>query len=201
MEGTRAARSMRALLFTLGFAAMPALVWAQSTVTVPSGTILELELTQGVNSDHAKRGDRVEARLRHDVMVGNWRALESGARATGSITEVESGGDQIGGRPVVELTFDTITAPNGATVPINARYKQKGDSETGEDAAKIAGGAAAGAVLGNQVDEDQGAVVGGVVGAAAGAAAAKNTGDDVKLKGGKVIQARVEADFRVPRPR
>jgi hypothetical protein len=160
---------------------------------------MEIELAQGVNTEKAHVGDRVDGRLASDVMVDGWAAVQSGARVRGSVTEVVSGEDKIGGRPVLELTFNTLTTRDGHTVGIDARTQRKGDGETGEDAAKVAGGAVAGALIGNEVNDDKGAVVGGVLGAAAGAAAAKNTGDDVKIAAGKVVRAKTKMAFRVER--
>jgi uncharacterized membrane protein len=57
------------------------------------------------------------------------------------------------------------------TVPRELR----GRGVTGEDAAKVGGGAAAGAVIGGVVGKTKGAVIGGVAGAAAGAVIATQT--------------------------
>jgi hypothetical protein len=171
----------------------------QLPITVPAGTPMEIELTSSISTEKAKVGDPVEARLRSDLVIDNWRAVESGARVTGSVADVRSGGKEIGGAPRLGLAFTSITAPNGAIVPINVRYLNEGGSESGGDAAKIAGGAAAGAVVGHQVDEDKGAVIGGILGAAAGAAVAKNTGGDITLEKGTVLNLTSESAFNVGR--
>jgi hypothetical protein len=171
----------------------------QLPITVPAGTPMEIELTDSVSTGEAKVGDPVEARLSSDLVIDNWRAVESGARVTGSVADVRSGGNEIGGAPRIALAFTSITAPNGATVPINVRYQSEGASDTGGDAAKVVGGAAAGAVVGHQVDDDKGAVIGGILGAAAGAAAAKNTGADITLEKGTVLNVTAESAFNVDR--
>jgi hypothetical protein len=175
-------------------------LWAASSqlpITVPAGTPMEIELTDSISTEKAKVGDPVEARLHSDLIIDNWRAVESGARVTGSVAAVRSGGNEIGGAPRLALAFTSITPPNGTSVPINVRYQNEGGSETGGDAAKIAGGAAAGAVVGHQVDDDKGAVIGGILGAAAGAAAAKNTGGDITLEKGTVLNVTAESAFNV----
>ena len=171
----------------------------QLPITVPAGTPMEIELTDSISSGKAKVGDAVEARLRSDLVIDNWRAVESGARVTGSVADVRSGGQEIGGAPRLGLEFTSIAAPNGTIVPINARYLSEGGSETGGDAAKIAGGAAVGAVVGHQVDDDKGAVIGGILGAAAGAAAAKNTGGDITIEKGAVLNVTTQSAFNVDR--
>ena len=166
-------------------------------IVVPSGTPMRIELTKSVNTKLARLGDRVEARLASDLVVADRRAASSGSTVSGSVTELVSGSDKIGGIPTVGITFDSLVAANGATVPIMARYRQQGVSETGRDAAKIAGGAVAGAVIGHQVDDDKGTVLGGILGGAAGAAAAKKTGGDLKLRAGTVLDVSTETSFSI----
>jgi Glycine zipper 2TM domain len=170
-----------------------------TSIHVPVGTPLQIELTKGVNSTKAKVGEPVFARLHEDLVLDGWRAIQAGAPVQGSVVEVASGGKKIGGAPRIALAFTSITARDGSTVPINARYERKGESDTTQDAAKVAGGAAAGAVVGHQVDDDKGSVVGGVLGAAAGAAAAKNTGNELKLESGTVLKVTTETVARADR--
>jgi len=73
-------------------------------------------------------------------------------------------------------------------VPITGDILQQGQRESGRDAAKIAGGAIIGAVIGHQVDGGgAGKVVGGILGGAAGAGIAKRTGGDLEVPAGTVI--------------
>lgn len=166
-------------------------------INVPAGTALSVELTSGVGTKTAVVGRRVEGRLTSDVVVDGRVAAKAGTVVVGSVTEVVSGSDKIGGIPSLALAFDTLTLGNGVNVPISARYSQQGASDTGKDAAKIVGGTAAGAVIGHQVDDDKGTVIGGVLGGAAGAIAAKKTGGEVRLPTGTVISVTLDAPFEV----
>lgn len=167
-------------------------------IVVPLGTPLRIELAANVNTKVTRVGDRVDGRLAEDLVVEDRRAAIEGAAVSGKVTELVSGSNRIGGAPTLELTFDSLQAANGATVPIVARYVERGDSETAEDAAKVVGGAAAGAVIGHEVGEDdKGTVVGGILGGAAGAAAAQKTGGEVKLRAGTVITAPTETSFSI----
>jgi hypothetical protein len=172
---------------------------SRSPINVPAGTALEVELTKGVNTKKVKVGDPVYARLHSDLVVDGWHAVDAGAAVRGSVVEVASGGKKIGGAPRIALAFNSITTNEGSSVPINARYERQGESDTTEDAAKVAGGAAAGAVVGHQVDDDKGSVVGGVLGAAAGAAAAKNTGGELKLESGTVLELTTQSPADIKR--
>ncbi|HSN72778.1 MAG TPA: glycine zipper 2TM domain-containing protein, partial [Steroidobacteraceae bacterium] len=65
------------------------------------------------------------------------------------------------------------------------------------DTAKIVGGAAAGAIIGHQIDDDNGKVIGGLLGGAAGAVAAKKTGGEIAIPAGTVILVGLDAPFEV----
>lgn len=172
----------------------------QNRFTVPAGTPLQIELTAGVNTKKAHVGDTVTGRLHSPIMVGDTDAVETGSQVTGTVTQVISGGNQIGGVPTLGLTFDTLVAEDGTHVPINAQFVQQGTSDTVKDTAKIVGGAAAGAVVGHQVNNsNKGTIIGGILGGAAGAAAAKNTGGEVKLPSGTVLSVTTESSFQVER--
>jgi biotin carboxyl carrier protein len=168
-----------------------------SPIVVPAGTSLAVELAGNVNTRKIRVGDPVEGRLASDLLVGGRVAAKSGATVRGAVTEVVSGSDKIGGTPTLSLRFDTLVASDGATKTINAPYTEQGKSETAKDTAKIVGGAAAGAIIGHQVDDDKGTVIGGLLGAGAGAAAAKKTGGDIKLTAGQVLTVSTQNSFEV----
>ncbi len=166
-------------------------------IVVPTGTQLSVQLNSALSTKTTKVGDRVNATLASDVVVDGRKAASQGAAISGSVYKVISGGDRVGTTPKITLTFDSLVAANGATLPIAARFQQLGKSEKGQDTAKIVGGAAAGAIIGNQVSHNGGAVVGGVLGAGAGTAIAKNTGSEVEIPAGTVVAAATTADFEV----
>jgi len=119
----------------------------------------------------------------------------AGAPIRGTITEVTSGSAKIGAVPALKIDFTELVMADGSTMPINARINQKGQSEKGRDTAKIAGGTAAGAIIGHQINDGSGKVIGGIVGGAAGAIAAKKTGTEVEIPAGSVLQANVRREF------
>ena len=165
-------------------------------ILVPAGTQLAIEMITPVSTKTNKVGDRVDARLASDLMIGDRRAAKAGASVHGTITQIISGSKKVGGTATLGMTFDSLVA-NGTGVSINAPFTQLGKSETGKDTAKIVGGAAAGAIIGHQVSSKNGSVVGGLLGAAAGTAAAKNTGNEVTLAGGQVVTVATQSSFEV----
>jgi hypothetical protein len=175
----------------------PAPAPAPTPIVVPAGTQLAVALAQNVNTKKVLLGAPVQGTLASDVVVGGRRAAKAGAAVHGTVTQVVSGSDKIGGVPTIGLHFDTLVAADGSTRTINASYLQQSTSETGRDTAKIVGGAAAGAIIGHQVDDDKGTVIGGLLGAGAGAAAAQKTGGDIKLAAGQVLEVATTTGFEV----
>ncbi|MEX2149627.1 MAG: glycine zipper 2TM domain-containing protein [Steroidobacteraceae bacterium] len=156
--------------------------------TVPSGTSIEVQLPAAISTKTAKVGNRVSANLTNDLVVDGKVIARAGSLLQGSVTEVISGSKQIGGTPTLGLTFDNLTLADGSDTQVNGTVTQVAvKSDKGRDAAKIAGGAVAGAVIGHQVDGDKGKIIGGLLGAAAGTVAARKTGTEVELPAGTVI--------------
>jgi hypothetical protein len=175
----------------------PAKAAPPAPIVVPAGTPLAITLAANVNTKKAVVGDPVQGHLSSDVVVNGKRAVAAGATVNGSVTQVVSGSNKIGGTPTLGLAFSQIVLANGKSIPITGSFVQQGESETGKDTAKIVGGAAAGAIIGHQVSSKNGAIVGGVLGGAAGTAAAQKTGGEVKLTAGSVITVTTGAAFQV----
>ena len=166
-------------------------------ILVPAGTELSIGLSSPLSTKSASIGDPVDARLASDVVVNGKRAILAGAPVRGRVTDVVSGSKRIGGTPTLALAFDGIELEDGATVSISGQVVQQGKSDTARDTAKIVGGAAAGAVIGHQVDDDKGKVIGGLLGGAAGAIAARKTGTEIDVPAGTVMAFVVDQPFRV----
>ncbi len=156
--------------------------------TVASGTSISVQLPSTITTKNAKVGDRIAANLSNDLVVDGKVIAKAGALLQGSITQVVSGSDKIGGTPTLGLAFDSLVIADGSDTPVSGKITQvAAKSDTGRDTAKIVGGAAVGAILGHQVSSKNGTLIGGLLGAAAGTAAAKKTGTEVELPAGTVI--------------
>lgn len=167
------------------------------TYVVPAGTQMSVEIVAPLTTKTAKVGDRIDARLANDVIVDGKTLVMAGAAMRGTVTEVVSGSQKIGGIPTLGLTFDRLTLTGADTVAISGRIVQQGKSDTGRDTAKIAGGALVGAVVGHQIDDAKGKVIGGIIGGAAGAIAAKKTGTEVEIPSGTVVGFLLDDSFEV----
>jgi len=164
-------------------------------VTVAAGTQVSVKLNSGYSTKTTALGTTVNAELASDLMVDGRRVARAGAPISGSVTEVTSGSNKIGAVPALKIDFTQLVVADGSTMPVAIRINQKGQSEKGRDTAKIAGGTAAGAIIGHQISSDKGAVIGGIVGGAAGAIGAQKTGTEVEIPAGSVLSANVRTAF------
>ncbi|HEX6863256.1 MAG TPA: hypothetical protein VF414_10600, partial [Thermoanaerobaculia bacterium] len=120
---------------------------APLVVSVPAGTVMEVELLEGLSSQTSEVGDIFRARVASDVSSDGAVGIPAGAEVVGVVTEVVPLG-KVGGRAKLGLKFTDLVLPNGRTVPIDASLVQQGSNETRRDAATIGGAAAGGAILG-----------------------------------------------------
>jgi len=164
-------------------------------VTVAAGTPVEIKLNSDYSTKTTAVGTTVNAELASDLVVDGRRVAKAGAPISGSVTEATSGSNKIGAVPALKIDFTQLVVADGTALPVKIRINQKGQSEKGRDTAKIAGGTAAGAIIGHQIDDSKGKVIGGLIGGAAGAIAAQKTGTEVELPAGTVLPANVRTAF------
>jgi hypothetical protein len=138
-------------------------------LVVSADSVIGLQTENRISSETARVEDRVDARVTRDVRVGDKVAIPSGARAIGSVIQVDRGG-KFKERAHLGIRFHTLVLADGTRVPISTEMIiRDGDAPT--SAAKIGGGAVGGAILGAILGGAKGAVIGGATGAGAGAAA------------------------------
>lgn len=164
-------------------------------VTVPAGTAVSVRLNEAYSTKTTQLGQSVNAELASDLVVDGRRVAKAGAPISGTVTEVTSGSQKVGAVPALKIDFTQLVVADGSTATVAVRVMQKGASEKARDTAKIAGGAAAGAIIGHQIDDDKGKIIGGLLGGAAGTVAAKKTGTEVEIAAGSVVPATVRTAF------
>ena len=173
---------------------------AITTVTLPAGTQLDVELTRTLASNTSAPGEAFRVRVDRDVMEDGTVAIPAGSEILGQVTEAVPL-KKIGGQARLGLRFTDLVLPSGKTVPIDASFLQEGRNETGRDAATIGGAAAGGAILGrilNKGGRSKGSILGAIIGAAAGTAIASRTpGEEVVLPQGSVVTLRLDRPIDV----
>ncbi len=153
---------------------MPTPTPAPIDVTVASGTLVTVEFLDKLSSHESTAGQEFTARVVEPVSVPEGIAIPAGSVVTGKVIEAKPA-KKVGGSSRLNLEFASIRLPAGDTAPFHATFSSKGKSSTGRDVGIIAGAAAGGAILGNQVIDDDGGTKGALIGAAAGAIAASQT--------------------------
>jgi hypothetical protein len=146
----------------------PAKVYDELVISPDS--VIGLQIDRTISTSLARVEDRVDARVTRDVRVGEKVAIPSGARAIGSVTEVDRGG-KFKERARLGIRFHTLVLADGTRVPMSTETIYR-DGDAPASAQKVGGGAVAGAILGAILGGAKGAAIGGAAGAGAGAASA-----------------------------
>jgi hypothetical protein len=139
-----------------------------SELVVSSDSVIGLQTENRVSSETARVEDRVEARVTRDVKVGDHVAIPAGARALGSVMQVERGG-KFKERARLGIRFHTLVLADGTRIPISTEtIFREGDVPSSQS--KVGGAAVGGAILGAILGGAKGMAIGAGVGAGAGAA-------------------------------
>jgi len=139
-------------------------------LVVSADSVIGLQTETPITSERAHIEDRVEARVTRDVKVGDKLAIPAGARAIGSVTQVDRGG-KFKERARLGIRFHTLVLADGTRLPISTEtIYRDGTAPGNQSAAKIGGGTVGGAILGAILGGAKGAVIGATTGAGAGAA-------------------------------
>jgi hypothetical protein len=162
--------------------------------TVPSGTELDIRLSQRLSSDTAKVEDRFEGTTLIDLRQNGRVVIPAGSVVRGIVTDVKDAG-RIERKGSLILTLDQIRI-NGRAYPIRGSVTQA--IEAGgykEDAEKIGAGAAVGAIIGGILGGVKGAITGVLIGG--GGVVAATEGEDVDLPEGTVLRMRLDSALTV----
>jgi hypothetical protein len=139
----------------------------QEKLIIPSSTVLEVSLIDGLSTDGNSAGDRFLASLAEPVVVDGRTVLPKGTKVRGHVLEVEDSG-RVKGRASIRLALTDIMQARQTVAISTLTFAATAESSTTRDAEIIAGGAAVGAVIGAVAGGKKGAGVGAVTGGGAG---------------------------------
>jgi hypothetical protein len=140
-------------------------------LVVSADSVIGLQTENRISSETARVEDRVEARVTRDVKVGDRVAIPAGARAIGSVIQVDRGG-KFRERARLGIRFHTLVLADGTRLQISTEtIFRDGDAPGNGSAAKVGGAAVGGAILGAILGGGKGAAIGATAGAGAGTAA------------------------------
>ncbi len=168
------------------------------TVTLPSDSVIGLQLETMVSSATAKVEDEVNARVTRDVFVDGVMIIPAGTRVNGSVTLVDEGG-KVRERARLGVRFHTLVLADGTEMRLGTEtIYRDGESPAGKSTARIGGAAAAGAVIGAILGGGKGAAVGAAVGAGSGTAATMAGGrSPAVLPAGQTVTARLSTPMSI----
>lgn len=160
---------------------------------IPSGTEIDVRLTQPLSSETATVEQRFEATTAVDILQDDRVLVPAGSRVRGVVSSVDSA-SRTDRRGSMTLAFDQITV-NGRNYEMRGTLTEVLQADKDNEVAKIGGGGAIGAIIGGILGGVKGAIIGAVIGA--GGTVAATEGSDVKLEAGTILRLRLEEPLRV----
>jgi hypothetical protein len=145
-------------------------------VTVPSGTTLNVRLTEGIDVDAAAAGQTFKGVVDDPVMISGSVVIPRGASASLQAVKVEQSG-KMKGSDKISLKLNAIRFGGMVYEVTTAYVESKGKGEGKKTTRKVGGGAGLGAIVGGIAGGGSGAAIGAAVGAAGGAVMA-STGEE-----------------------
>jgi hypothetical protein len=178
----------------------PAHTFAEYVVSAES--VIGLQTETRVSSETARVEDRVEARVTRDVRVGGHVAIPAGARAIGSVMQVERGG-KFKEKARLGIRFHTLVLADGTRIPISTEtIYREGEGPGASTSQKMGGAAVGGAILGASLGGGKGMAIGAAAGAGAGGAAvAAGDRNAATLAAGTSMTVRILQPITVTRER
>jgi hypothetical protein len=158
----------------------PAAAPARTKVTVPSGTAVNVRLTQAIDVDATKAGQTFKAIVDDPVLVGGSIVIPRNASAVIQAVSVEQSG-KMKGSDKISLKLNAIGFGGMVYEVTSAYVESKGKGEGRRTARKVGGGAGLGAIVGGIAGGGEGAAIGAAVGAIGGAAVASGGEEHLKL--------------------
>jgi hypothetical protein len=174
----------------------PAAAPAPRPVLVPSGTMLNVRLTEAIDVDSSQTGMTFRALVDDPVMLNGHTVIPRGSAVVLQAAKVEQSGT-IKGADKIVLKANSVSI-GGATYDIATSYVEtKGGGEGRKSTRKIGGGAGLGAIIGGIAGGGEGAAIGAVAGAATGAVVASQGQEHLKLPAETRLQFQLTASVSV----
>jgi hypothetical protein len=151
------------------------------TITIPSGTSIQVRLRDRLDSSVNQSGDTFRAILDQDLELDGSVVAPRGSSLEGTLSNVARSG-RTKGRATMSLRLTSI-AIGGQSYPLQTEVLAfEAESTKKKDATKVGIGAGLGAVIGAIAGGGKGAAIGAAAGAGAGGATVLATrGDEVKF--------------------
>lgn len=156
-------------------------------LTIPAGTKANVAINTAMSSENTTVGEQWTGEMKDPIVVNGKVVVPAGATVSGRVTEAVPA--KSGTRASLRLAASSVDV-NGHVYALSGDSKPiVAGSPRARNIGAIAGGAAAGAVIGHAVGKSgKGTLIGGLLGGAvSGAAVAKSKGYQVVLKSGTPV--------------
>lgn len=166
------------------------------TVTVPAGTVVNVRLTEAIDVDVSRAGQRFKAVVDDPVMIDGSIVIPRGAWASVQAVNVQQSGT-MKGSDKISLKLNSINFGGLVYEVATAYVETKGKGEGKRTARKVGGGAGLGAVFGGIVGGGEGAAIGAAIGGITGAAVASGGEEHLKLSAETRLQFQLTAAVKI----
>ena len=166
----------------------------RGVVEIPTGTEMDVRLSNTLDSGKAQVEDRFEGTTLVDLNINGRTVVPAGSVVRGVVTAVDPA-TRTNRTAKMTVSFDQLTV-NGRAYPMRGTVTQaiEGDGIKGE-AARIGTGAGVGAIIGGLLGGFKGALAGILIGG--GGTIAATEGKEVELPQGSVLRVRVDSPVRI----
>lgn len=106
------------------------------SVTIPRGTVVEIEAAYRTSSQEIKTGEVISFKVVNPVRIGTHTVIDIGATATGRVVRAIRGG-HFGRAGRLAWTMETVNAVDNSRVPIQANGRLVGDSKGAKVATRM----------------------------------------------------------------
>ena len=154
---------------------------AQTNLSLPAGTALNVKLESTLATFTSKNGDAFSGRVTQPVTMDGKVVIPVGTTVLGRVTRV-SEPRRIAGKPTIGITPETVVLPNGERYALNATLVDtslragtdvndegqfKGAGHDTKDLMEIGAGTGGGMLIGGMAAGGKGVLIGGAIGATA----------------------------------
>lgn len=170
-----------------------------TTVTVPSGKVLTVRLSDAVGSKLSQSGQSFGGSLAKAVEVDGETVIPAGAKVSGEVVDAKPLGRFAGGA-LLQLRLNSIRV-NGEELPVEtATFTQTIKGKGKRTAVMAGGGAGLGALIGGLAGGGKGAAIGAAAGAGAGTAGTAFTGNkEIVLPAESAVPFTLKASLKIRR--
>jgi hypothetical protein len=165
-------------------------------VTVPSGTIVNVRLTKGIDVDAAQAGMTVRALVDDPILLRGAVVIPRGAGATVQAVRVEQSG-AMKGSDRITMKLNSISVGGVAYDVASTYVETKGAGEGKKTVRKVGGGVGLGAIVGGIAGGGKGAAIGALVGGGTGAVVASKGREHLTLPAETRLQFQLSSGVTV----